>query len=412
MLRQPAARADRPGAHQALWNRLAKRWVVTVLSVASLGFLLWLPRGVSPAINVAVALLVITCPCAIGIAIPLAYELTQARLRRLGFYARSTDFLDRLTQVKQVLFDKTGTLTLGRLELVEPGPLLALDAAARDVAFNLAVRSSHPVSRSVSRALDGHARYDVTATVAEVPGHGVVWARPDGEWKLGREDWAVAGTSSRRTVLSRDGALVTPLETREALRPDARREVITLAETHPVWLLSGDAPGRVAALAESLGVPPERALGGLSPEAKAERVKAIDSHDTLFVGDGVNDALAFEAAFTAGTPAVDRPVMPSRSDFFLIGEGLTPIHRALASALHLRRAVQRILAISLAYNVLAISASLLGLMSPVAAAISMPASTLTLLFYTVATLRRGEDATDARLTKPTQFSRAALVEGP
>jgi len=228
---------------------------------------------------------------------------------------------------------------------------------------------------------------------------------------LGREDWAVTGASTRRTVLSRDGVLVVPLETREALRPDARREVATLAETHPVWLLSGDAPARVVALADSLGVPAERALGGLSPEEKAARVKAIDRQDTLFVGDGVNDALAFEAAFTAGTPAVDRPVMPSRSDFFLIGEGLGPLHRALASALHLRRVVHRILAISLAYNALAISASLLGLMSPVAAAISMPASTLTLIFFTVAALRRAENATDARLTDATQFSRAALVEG-
>lgn len=410
LLRQPAPRADRDGRHQRLWNRIAKGWVVTVLALAALGFFAWLPHGVGPAVNVAVALLVISCPCAIGIAVPLAYELVQSRLRRGGFYVRSADLLDRLTLVKQVLFDKTGTLTLGRLELVDGRPLLALDDAARDAAFNLSVRSSHPVSQCVARALQGRARYDVTAEVVEEPGRGVAWKRPDGEWRLGRADWAAPGTQARHAVLARDGVVLASLDTREALRPDAQREVAALQAAHAVWLLSGDAQPRVAALAAALGVPEARALGGLSPEAKAERVRAIDRQDTLFVGDGVNDALAFEAALTAGTPAIDRPVMPSKSDFFLIGEGLAPLQAALASALHLRRAVLRILGISLAYNAVAITASLLGVMSPVSAAISMPASTLMLLFYTVATLRRPAGATAARFSEPAQFSRAALVE--
>ncbi|MEW5740334.1 MAG: heavy metal translocating P-type ATPase metal-binding domain-containing protein [Myxococcota bacterium] len=413
LLRQPAERADRKGGHQVLWNRVAKRWVVTVLAVAALGFLLWLPKGVGPAINVAVALLVITCPCAIGIAIPLAYELMQARLRRQGFFARSPDLLDRLTQVKAVLFDKTGTLTLGRLDLADPEPLRSLPPAARDVAWNLAVRSSHPVSRAVARALEGQARYDVTAAITEAPGKGLEWIRADGRWRLGRADWALEGEGegARGAVLSKDGRRVVSLETREALRPDARREVEGLRASKEVWLLSGDVQGRVSALAASLGVPGERALGGLTPEAKAEAVRRIDRQDTLFVGDGVNDSLAFEAAFCAGTPAVDRPVMPSRSDFFLIGEGLAPVQQALAGALHLRGAVQRILGISLAYNLVAIAASLLGLMSPVAAAISMPASTLTLIFYTVATLRRAPPASDSRFMQAAQFSRPALEVG-
>lgn len=411
LLRQPAPRADRDGAHQRLWNRVARSWVVGVLVLAVAGFLVWLPQGPMTAINVAAALLVITCPCAIGIAIPLAYELTQSRLRRLGFYVRSPDLLDRLTQVKKVLFDKTGTLTLGRLELVDEAAVRALPAGARDVAYNLAVRSSHPVSRCVARALDGHARYDVTADVHEVPGQGMRWTRPDGEWRLGRGDWAVPGSSSRAPVLARDGAVLASVEAREALRPDARRELSALLGQQEVWLLSGDAPAKVAALAQTLGVPAERALGALSPEAKAERVRALDARDTLFVGDGVNDALAFEAAMTAGTPAIDRPVMPSKSDFYLVGEGLAPLQQALARALLLRRAVKRILVISIAYNTLAIAASLLGVMSPVSAAISMPLSTLTLLFYTVATLRHGERAIDARAEHDAQFSRPALAEG-
>ncbi|MDP2271550.1 MAG: heavy metal translocating P-type ATPase metal-binding domain-containing protein [Archangium sp.] len=388
LLRQPARRVGGEAKHHQLWNRLAKRWVVTVLGVSSLGFLLWLPRGMDAAVNVMVSLLVITCPCAIGIAIPLAYELVQSRLRKIGFFVRSTDLLDRLTEVKQLVFDKTGTLTLGRLELVEP---LTLEATSRDVAYNLAVRSSHPVSSALARALENvGAQYDASAQVEEVPGRGMEWRRDDGRWRLGRADWATGG-EGRVTSLGHDGRNVATLETREVLRSDARAELGKLGERYAIWLLSGDAPSRVETLAKSLGLKPGHAIGGLSPEAKAEQVKKLSHADALYLGDGVNDALAFEAALAAGTPAIDRPVMPSKSDFFLVGEGLAPIQTALEEAHRLRRVIRRVLTISLAYNVLAISCALLGVMTPVAAAISMPASTLTLLLITVSSLRRREE---------------------
>lgn len=394
LLRQPAPRVGGEAKHHQLWNQLAKRWVVTVLSVSSLGFLLWLPRGVDAAVNVAVSLLVITCPCAIGIAIPLAYELVQSRLRKGGFFVRATDLLDRLTEVKQLVFDKTGTLTLGRLELIDPQGPASLDRTSRDVAYNLAVRSSHPVSAALAKALEAvGASYDASATVEEVPGRGMEWKRSDGAWRLGRADWATLKPElGRVTALGHQGQGVAVLETREVLRPDARNELRRLADQgYPVWLLSGDTPSRVETLASSLGLEPGHAMGGLSPEAKAEQVRALGHSDALYLGDGVNDALAFEAALAAGTPAIDRPVMPSKSDFFLVGEGLAPLHAALGEAKRLRKVVRRVLTLSLAYNVLAITFALLGMMSPVAAAISMPTSTLTLLLVTVSSLARKAD---------------------
>jgi Cu2+-exporting ATPase len=160
----------------------------------------------------------------------------------------------------------------------------------------------------------------------------------------------------------------------------------------------------VETLAGTLGLERGHALGALSPEGKAEQVRALGP-DALYLGDGVNDALAFEAALCAGTPAIDRPVMPSKSDFFLVGEGLAPIHSALGEARRLRTVVRRILAISLSYNVLAISLALLGAMSPVAAAISMPASTLVLLLFTVSALSPtlsplGEPETAIKVPRP------------
>jgi Cu2+-exporting ATPase len=193
------------------------------------------------------------------------------------------------------------------------------------------------------------------------------------------------------------------------LRTDARTELQKLqAQAYRLWLLSGDTPSRVETLAKKLGFSPECAVGGLSPEAKAAHVRTLGASDVLYVGDGVNDALAFEAALAAGTPAIDRPVMPSKSDFFLVGEGLAPIHAALDGAQHLRLVVRRVLSLSLAYNVLAITAALFGRMSPVAAAISMPVSTLALLLITVTSLRERQPPS-LELTPPSPVSLSAAA---
>ncbi len=384
-------RRDAP--HLRFWDLAARRWVVTVLAAAALGFALWLHAGLPRAIDVAVGLLVVTCPCAIGLAVPLAYELTQQALRRQGFFARRLDVLDRLLAVKQVLFDKTGTLTLGTLVPSHPEQLAQLTKEARDAAFNLAARSSHPVSACLARELErSGAVFDERMQVSEVPGRGVEGRDAQGAlWRLGREDWALggAGAQAAGTALTRDGDKVADLSVREVMRHDAPVELAALQrEGRAVWLLSGDASERVRAVADRLGVPPERALGGLSPEEKAGVVSRLDRGDTLYLGDGVNDAPAFAAAALSGTPAIERPVLPARSDFFLLGGGLSPLRAALESAAKLRRVVRVLLGVSLAYNALAIAFGLLGVLTPVRAAVAMPLSTISLLVYTVARLGR------------------------
>lgn len=384
LLRQPPARDAVRGGHRRLFDRLARGWVSGVVAAAGIGFLAWLPQGLDQALAVAAALLVVTCPCAIGIAIPLAYELTHLRLRRAGFFARGEDLLDRLTRVRKLLFDKTGTLTLGRLVLADPRAFATLDRAARTVAYNLAVRSGHPVAQAVADALAAEPLpYDPAARIHEEPGAGIEWRRADGRWRLGSAVWA-AGQPGRDAVLARDGVVLARLEVREALRVDAREELAALARRgYEIWLLSGDSAEKVAALAGRLDLAPGRALGALSPADKAATVARLDADDALFLGDGVNDALAFERAFAAGTPAIDRPVMPGKSDFFLTGEGLASLAAGLDGARALRRVVRRLIGVSIAYNALVIAAALAGWVSPVVAAIAMPASTLTLLALTV-----------------------------
>ncbi|HET9449612.1 MAG TPA: heavy metal translocating P-type ATPase metal-binding domain-containing protein [Aggregicoccus sp.] len=392
LLRQAPEASGGVPVHARFWNALSRGWALAVLVIAAAGFALWWSAGPQRALEVAVALLVVTCPCALGIAVPLAYELAQARLRRGGFFARRADLLDRLPRVRSVLFDKTGTLTLGRLELVVPRSVEQLSEEARSAAFDLASRSNHPVSRCLAAALARTgARYSAGAHVVETPGCGLEL----GEWRLGRRAWCTAGViphpdplpEGEGTVLTRRGQVVASFAMREAVRADARREVAALqAEGVGVWLISGDAPERVQAMARALGVPEERALGGQRPEDKAQAVARIDRRDSLYLGDGVNDSLAFEAALCAGTPAIDRPVMPGKADFFLLGEGLAPLREALALSRKLRAVVRRTLALALAYNVLAIATCLLGLMTPLRAALAMPLSSLSLLLLTAYSL--------------------------
>jgi Cu2+-exporting ATPase len=241
------------------------------------------------------------------------------------------------------------------------------------------------VAGSLARA---GARFEPGAEVVEIPGAGVEWRRPDGDWRLGRASWAAEGDVEAGTVLARDGVAVARFATREMIRPGVATDLAALTEAgYQLHVMSGDAPARVAALTARLGIAPERAHGGRTPTDKAGDLAALGGDDALFLGDGANDALAFEQALCAGTVAIDRPVLPGRSDFFIVGESLTPLREALIAARQLRRVARRVLALSLAYNVVSLGTAMAGYMSPVRAAIFMPLSSLSILLFTAAALR-------------------------
>ena len=419
LLRQPSARpagpqgSAGPTAGSLYFARIARRWVAGVLTAAVAGLAIWLPRDPSRTLDIVAALLVVTCPCGIGIAMPLAYELVQARLRRAGFYARRADIMDRLLRVKEVAFDKTGTLTLGGLELTRPEVLRQLSPAARDVAYNLACRSSHPVSACLASALAANgARFQPDFTATEARGDGLSATDADGTlWKLGRPGWAAAPVAAdtdgetRDTWLTRGGVPVARFAVREALRPGAAADLRALAaDGFGLWLVSGDTPERAAALARAVGIPADHVHAARTPEQKAADVTAMPG-EVLYVGDGVNDAPAFGTALVAGTVAIDRPVLPGRSDFFLVGTRLAPIGTALGEARRLRNVVRGLVAASLAYNVLAVAASLGGQMTPLRAALAMPLSSLLLIAYTAA--RLGDRQRRRRAPAPRQPAEVA-----
>jgi len=389
--RDPASEGDGPLATR-WWSRLSRYYVigVIVLAVVSIGHWWWRANPLF-AIEVGTAVLVVTCPCAFGIAAPLAYELVLTQLRRAGVFVRVGDFLDRVRTMTRIVFDKTGTLTTGILEVVNPSVLDGLPDEFISVLYNMAARSAHPKSVAVRRALEGHraARF-AELEVEEHMGHGLSARSGGHRYRLGAPGWAASVRLDQGDVVfSVDGAALATLRTDEQLRPGARAEIDKLEEDgYELAILSGDAPSRVRALGASLGMREDACVGGQTPAQKAAYVRAHEPARTLLVGDGLNDQVAMQAAACSGTPAVNRPFMASRCDFYFVSPGLHPVAQVLRASDVLAQVVRRILAFAIAYNLVAVSIAMAGWMKPWVAAVLMPLSSLITLAYTVMMLSR------------------------
>ncbi|MEW5848112.1 MAG: heavy metal translocating P-type ATPase metal-binding domain-containing protein [Myxococcota bacterium] len=393
-----------------LLQRLTRIYVPAVLTLGMLGFLLWLPSGVERAVEVTTSLLVVTCPCALGLAIPLAWQRMAAALRQRGLFVCNPSFMDRAVRVRRVAFDKTGTLTLGALRLANPQELTSLSPALQTLLYNMTARSSHPRSRAVHQAIPAaHARFDASVSVVERPGLGLEARDAQGRLvRLGLPSWTGGVQSSDEGVwLSVDLAVVARFRLQETLRWDARVELDALRRGgHDVVVLSGDAPERVDDVARALNLPARAAVGGLSPQGKAEWLQAHSSaSDTLFIGDGVNDRPGFREALCSGTPAVDHPALSCVTDFYYLTPGIGCVRTVLDAARQLQRVTRNIRNVALSYNVLAVSLCLAGVVTPLIAAVAMPASSIFILVYavrgtTLASSRSGKDAELATAAAP------------
>ena len=372
--------------------------VVLVLGVLALaiwgGLGEWL-TGVQAMISV----FVVSCPCALGVAIPLADEMAAGAMERLGVFVRTPTLWSRLVRVRRVIFDKTGTLTLERPVLEPPESVAGLDDAAALALVRLTHDSLHPMARSLLEALGSRGQKLLASrgggSLREFPGRGVCVVTEEGRWSLGRTGWtgdesaAEPAADSSGSELRQDGALRASFHFREALRPGAVAMLRRLEHAGlSLHILSGDHPVKVRLMAQALGLLAEHAFGGLSPEEKASRVAALDCQDTLYLGDGANDSLAFDAAWVTGTPVVDRSLLESKADFYTLGAGLAFLPCLLATAAARSQAVRVAFGFALFYNLTTVALSMAGSMSPLLAAILMPLSSMASIVIVVMISRR------------------------
>lgn len=378
-------------------HRISGLWVVSVLAAATvtLGVYAALGRPLDGLAH-ATALLVVTCPCAIGIATPLAYELTVAGLRRAGVLVRKARMLERLPDIELVAFDKTGTLTTGRTRIDDPTPLATADDTTLALLQALVATSDHPKSAAVRDALAAlgtDVAPAVLDVVEEIPGSGLRAQWQGCEVRLGRPGWAASPESDDLDarcdlLLTVDGLPRLALTTQEELRPDARSEIDALRrEGLRIAILSGDRNERVCRVVEALGLGAHEveALGELSPEDKARWLRQRER--CLFVGDGINDVLAAEAAFVSATPSIERPFLPTRTDFVFTDPGIRPVRITLVASQRVRSSVRVNLVIAFVYNIFGASLAAAGALHPWVAAVLMPASSLFVIGRTIASLR-------------------------
>ena len=392
----------RPGYRQRLLERVIRGYLVAILGLALAAGAGWAlaASDARRALAVAIAVLVVSCPCALGLALPLADEMATAAARRAGVFVRENDLWARLGRVRKIIFDKTGTLTLEVPALANPEALAALAGPDRAALLALVRDNPHPVSQRLHEELliAGGAE-PLPGTPQEDVGFGVSLRTPSGTWTLGRPGWGPAagagqtiddvGMGAGDAEFSRDGSVLARFRFVEAVRPDVPIEVAALGAGHRnVYLLSGDRRDKVEAIARQLGLPPERAVAEAPPEAKAGWVRRLDRQDTLMLGDGANDSLAFEHAFCRGTPVVHRGVLEQKSDFYYLGGGVGGIRRLFAINRARARTQAWILAFAVAYNAAAVGFAAAGRVNPLVAAVLMPASALLTLAITGLGMRK------------------------
>lgn len=374
--------------HMRIVDQAAALYVPVVHALAALTFLGWLAApavaaqfgltiaggGWRTALTNAVAVLIITCPCALGLAVPAVQIVATGRLFKRGVFVKSGDALERLAQINHVVLDKTGTLTLGQPELLTPpGPDVLAVAAA------LARASRHPLSRALVAAA-GPGR--LADAVEELPGQGLqgvvdgaavrlgskAFVAPEatGQVHAGEELWLRIADQPPRQLLFRD-----------APRQDASAVIAALASRRlPAELLSGDRREAVEAAARAVGVP--NWLGGVAPADKLARLGRLQAEGrrTLMVGDGLNDAAALSAAHASASPGTAIGASQAASDLVFQGALLGPLVEAIDVARAARRRVAENLAFSAFYNVVAVPFAVLGFVTPLIAAIAMSASSL------------------------------------
>jgi len=378
-------------ARNALLERILVVYTAVVIGIAILGGTSWTVfGGFQAGLQVAISVLVVSCPCALGIAWPMLNDIATGRLRSRGVFLREPDLWGRLPKVKEAIFDKTGTLTLETLHLIDPSQIEALSADQRKILLGLVETSFHPVGRTLRQELlQRGIRAEPLPNLTEEPGKGVFTDHEAGRWSIGKAGWKDSGpTDDGATVFACDGTVIARFCFEDAVRREAAAELTALTERGlGLAILSGDRQAKVDALAASLPIPRERALGDLDPEAKARWIESHAKDAGLMIGDGANDALAFSRALCRGTPLLDKGILESRSDFFFTGSDLSGIRFLFELADRRIKILRSIFGFSIAYNVGAIALCLSGLMNPLLAAILMPASAL-LTLARAARLRR------------------------
>jgi len=365
-----------------LADRASRLYAPVVHATALLTIFGWVLIGASwhDAIVTGIAVLIITCPCALGLAIPTVQTVVSGAMFRAGVLLNSGDSIERLAEVDHIIFDKTGTLTLPELDVVNSA---SIPTEVFDLAGRLALASHHPVAAAVARAANAKSPL---AGIVEQPGQGVRGVVDGEEVRLGRPSFCKADDLANE-ILSLDpevsavafmrGEQRHVFAVRQRLRSDAQDVVCALqARGIAVEIVSGDREPAVRAAAQTLGISEWRA--GVTPADKIARIEDLkrQGFKVMMVGDGLNDAPALAAAHVSMSPISAAHLSQATADLVFLGKPLAPVIAAIdfsRQALHLMR---QNLWLAVGYNLLAVPIAISGVVTPLIAAAAMSGSSV------------------------------------
>jgi Cu2+-exporting ATPase len=387
--------------YRRIADRVSALYAPVVHLTALVTFLGWMlvDGDWHKALTIAIAVLIITCPCALGLAVPIVQVVAARRLFEHGVMVRDGSALERLTEIDTVLFDKTGTLTLGRPRLVntaEIAPEMLAIAAA------LGAHSRHPLSQAISRNAGDGAGAVAFDAVTEIPGFGIEGRRDGSLWRLGRAGWALgqgeaATDAEAGTILSRDGRACARFAFEDTLRPNAVQTIQALQQSgKAVEILSGDSEAVCRDVAQNLGV--RRYAAALLPAQKVARIDdiAASGHKALMVGDGLNDAPALTAAHVSMAPATAADIGRNIADLVFLRDSLEVVPLAIDVAVRAGQLIRQNIALAIVYNVIAVPIAILGYVTPLIAAIAMSLSSLLVIANALRLLRAGRSVSTER----------------
>jgi len=379
-----------------LAERASRLYAPLVHATALLTMIGWLIVGATlhDSIVTAIAVLIITCPCALGLAIPAVQTVASGALFGSGVLLNSGDAIERMAEVDRVIFDKTGTLTLPELDVANAA---SIPADVFNLAGRVALSSRHPVAAAVARAAGATAPLP---GIEEEAGQGAFGVVDGVEIRLGRPPWCGADEAANQilqndpeasVVAFRQGETRHVFAVRQRIRPDAATVISALHRMGlTVEMLSGDREPAVRAAALTLGIHQWRAE--VTPVDKIARIDELarHGHKVLMVGDGLNDAPALAAAHASMSPVTATHMSQAVADAVFLGEQLAPVEAAVAVSRKARRLMRQNLWLSVIYNLLAVPVAIAGLVTPLIAATAMSGSSLLVMLNALRARRNGE----------------------
>ncbi|MGE0563973.1 MAG: heavy metal translocating P-type ATPase [Pseudolabrys sp.] len=370
------AAAARPRMRR-LADTAARYYAPLVHLTAALTAAGWLLAGASlhDSVITAIAVLIITCPCALALAIPAVQVVASNALFRAGIIMNSGEMVERLATVDTIVFDKTGTLTLPEPRVENAA---SVDPVLLEMAARLALSSRHPLAVALAREAKSRTPYD---GAVEEPGKGVHVSIDGEQARLGSPDYCgVANMDAApdgSMIAFAHGSQSAVFSIRQALRSDVVEIVAELRRRgYDIHILSGDRPGAVAPVAAALGV--SNAMGGLQPVEKIAIIEALKAggRRVLMIGDGINDAPALASAHVSLSPISAADITQAQADAVFLGDRLAPVIDAIDIATRAHALMKQNLWLAAIYNAIAVPIAVAGLVTPLIAAVAMSGSSL------------------------------------